>query len=153
MVYRTSLILVLVFSLLIGCAWMRYVYVFKEDEEAHGVWIPRDGDSQIYPFARPVSKMVLHTNGAVVYYSKGGSDVRPFYIVDKWIDSEGDVFYHVYIPGWANSRPGEREHYWIIKVSNSGTVLEAICGYRHFGELPTKINPKDSTYAIYDRQR
>ena len=121
-------------------------YIPKSNEEIYGTWINEDlipqkiGQKRIY------------------YYWSYGETYRElssetpamkwtFTIVNKWKDSEGNVWYKYFI------RDNEFIYieYWITKISNNGTVFESVC---NVGEFPTvdELNDDHFNYCIRYRQ-
>ena len=68
-------------------------------------------------------------------------------ITDKWIDTEGNIWYK-----WLKTEEksgaitSTDEQYWLVKISDSGRVLEqSFSGY----DYPTEVNPDSLKYDYY----
>ena len=69
------------------------------------------------------------------------------WIVDKWVDSKGNVWYkEIWRENWTKSLM-----YALDKVSKDGSTLEYVWGYNDF---PTEadLNTSNSNYKIYYSQ-
>ena len=115
-------------------------------EECWGTWINKDYNEDNAKRA----KLILNRGGTFVLYNKE-SDVPPDYsgtvtIEAKWIDSNGNAWYKIIL--YDNTL----DYYWYLlcKLSNSGTILEAVRSY--VGDFATEIDPKDYNYLVWYRQ-
>ncbi len=124
------------------------VYVLTADEEFYGTWVNQEykGKSS----SRFWVKLVYKSDGTYECY---GFDYMTtpgtagFYtIVEKWTDSEGNVWYKV---AW-KSHSG-RQKKLLGKISNSGNTYEYVSS-RHGGDFPDKIDPNAERYRIYYRK-
>ncbi len=152
MMYRMSLILALILSLLlIGCA-SQQIESREPKEPLHGTWENRD-------YAKPVhdpeeaafniiypSQIVFTPDGkftprGVLAQALG---VTPYRITSKWTDSEGNLWYKVVIKF-------EGEVYLLIKVDSSNKILELSTSP---DDYPTEIDMKrHPTDRIYYRKK
>ena len=143
MMYRVSLILALIFSLLlIGCASQQYVP--KEDEELYGTWVNTDYSGAYFE----EQKIVIYAD-KIEKHSLASIDIPPekgkHTIIDKWTDSEGNILY---------KRKAEGVYMWfeLDKISRDGTTLEVVYSFV-FDKYPTEIDPNHKDYRIYHRQK
>ena len=143
MMYRVSLILALIFSLLlIGCASQQYVP--KEDEELYGTWVNTD-----YSGAYFEEQKIVISADKIEKHSLSSIDIPPekgkHTIIDKWTDSEGNILY---------KRKAEGVYMWfeLDKISRDGTTLEVVYSFV-FDKYPTEIDPNHKDYRIYHRQK
>ena len=124
-------------------------YVPKENEEIYGTWTNADYEKA----SRDVdAKFIIVPDGQEIYATVSSSVKRgilQYTIIDKWTDSEGNVWYKRHIsrnylePPW-----GELD-----RISNNGTTLEFVFSTQVPAKCPTKIDPKDWSYLIYYRQK
>jgi len=112
-----------------------------------GTWINEDFNSHAF-FAR----LELYRDGSWDGYNRisdtGKKETGHYAIVDKWTDSEGNIWYKTH--WWYG--PIDEEHisdYEIDKLSESGKVWEYISDAYEF---PTEIDESDPRYHIYYRQ-
>jgi hypothetical protein len=121
-------------------------YVPKKDEEIYGTWVNMTypGDSRQYP-----QKIVLHYWGEWEEYRDATQDTflsGTFVLVDRWTDSEGNIWYKDYV--WA--RNGLHPNFELDKISKDGTVWEYVFASHDF---PTadNMNSKNPYYRVYYR--
>jgi hypothetical protein len=117
-------------------------YIPKSNEEIYGTWINEDMKYQ---------KFIYYYWGYAEKY-KEVSNKTPTYkitftIVEKWTDSEGNVWYKTF----NRHNAAMTTVFWITKISNNGTVCESVSNY---GEFPSKdeLNVDNFDYHIYYRQ-
>ena len=147
------LILVLAVMVIAGsCATKKEVvteeeyYIPKFNEELCGTWINEEYDSHSYK-----GKKRLYTWGYYEDYRPFDSEVvqlkGTFVIVDKWTDSEGNLWYKTYL---RYSGASEIIHE-LDKISNNGNTWEYAYTTTHFPS-ESKLNPDNTRYRIYYRQ-
>lgn len=120
-------------------------YVPKENEEIYGTWVNTDNSGGY----TEEQKIVIAPGGCKFYGMAAfeihsGNDMHT--IVEKWVDSEGNIWYKRHI----DTSYGE----WIEldKISDNGTTLEYVISFIT-SRLPTKIDPNHKDYRIYYRQK
>jgi hypothetical protein len=116
-------------------------YVAKDTEEIYTTWV----NLEVKP-GRP-RKLIYKANSIVEWFMFDRS-VAPDYIgryliLKKWKDSEGNIWYKIH------SVNPTHEYYSLIKISNSGNILEI--GTSSF-DYPIKIDPKHVFYNKYSRE-
>ena len=131
---------------------------FGDDKEKYGFYAPRDNEELYGTWVnttRPGSneykqKIVMNYWGDWETYKEATDeffDNGTFIIVDRWTDSEGNIWYKEYIR--------EQNYLYPIfeldKISKSGTVWEYLFGY---DGSPTadNMNSKNPYYRIYYRE-
>jgi len=121
-------------------------YVPKPNEELYGTWV-----NTTYAPGYYGQKWILYDWGYYEGYEKVDSTFASpgtFIIVDKWTDSEGNIWYKEYVRnrGYINAT------FELDKISKDGTVWELVFGYNGF---PTadKMNPKNPYYRIFYREQ
>jgi beta-lactamase regulating signal transducer with metallopeptidase domain len=148
------LILIFCFGLLIASLTINPIiadneaYVAKENEELYGTWINPDYDKFIFK-ARMINKpdgtyqAFLTLNSPLSVYS------GIITIVDRWIDSKGDIWYKCTVDGARGD--GCSCFYELHRISNSGSTWEFVFSSIDY---PEKIDPDDVTlnYRIYYRE-
>ena len=112
-----------------------------------GTWINEDYNSHAFP-----ARWELYRDGSWDGYNRisdtGKKYTGHYEIVDKWTDSEGNIWYKTHV--WYG--PIDEVHisaYEIDKFSESGKVWEYISDKFEF---PTEIAESDYRYHIYYRQ-
>ena len=118
-------ILLLVFFVLIiagGCATRRKVISDENFMEVwSGTWINTDYGKGSNP-----QKKVYYSDGRWEEYKQVTNEIRCDWgkatILDKWVDSKGNVWYKTH---WESSHLGWKG-YAMGKISNSGNTLESI---------------------------
>jgi hypothetical protein len=66
-------------------------------------------------------------------------------LVDKWTDTEGNIWYKEFVRYQSNS---VGTWYQLIKISNNGTNLEYMWSKRDF-PVEADLTPDSATYRIY----
>ena len=142
----TNVILTLVIFILIGnYAIGKDEYVPTENEEIYGTWVNPN-----YGWIRFPQKIIIKPGGIYEYcLSKSdlAGSICTYTLTDKWIDSEGNVWYRWI---WQWKGVGETR-YELHKISNSGLTWEWEY-INSFDDYPTEIDPKHPEYHIYYRQ-
>ncbi len=142
-------ILILVFAVMvISEGFATEKKVTKRDYRfVSGTWINEDYDS--YAF---VARCELHRDGSWDGYNRildTGKKVAGHYaLVDKWTDSEGNIWYKTHV-WWGSMVEGHPMEYKLDKFSESGKVWEYIGDKFAF---PTEIDESHPKYHIYYRQ-
>jgi hypothetical protein len=117
-------------------------YLPKSNEEIYGTWINKD---------MSIQKRINYYWGYGESYREASSETPTyritFTIVEKWIDSEGNVWFKNFTLHTGNLNPV----FEILKISNNGTVCESV---RNQGDFPSKeeLNVNHPYYSIYYRQ-
>jgi hypothetical protein len=112
-------------------------YVAKDTEEIYATWVNLEVKSN-----NP-QKLIYRPNGIVEYFYSANPEAGRYLILNKWTDSEGNIWYK------KHSVDGYHEWYSLIKISNSGNILEI--GTSSF-DYPIKIDPKHVFYNKYSRE-
>ena len=96
-------------------------YVPKRDEEIYGTWINKDYDGIRYE-----QKVVYYYWGYGEAFrtasSENPSTKFGFRIIDKWLDSDGNIWYQTY----EISNHDYSVYFILYKISKSGDVLEYV---------------------------
>ena len=112
-----------------------------------GTWINEDYDSH-----RFMAKFVLRPDGTWDAYNRlsdtGKSFIGYYKIVEKWIDSEGSIWYKTHV-WWGSMVEGHPSEYKLDKFSESGKVWEYL-GLT--GDFPAELDEGNFHYHIYYRQ-
>ena len=123
-------------------------YVPKPNEEIYGTWVNKDYSSIV---RRRPQKIVIHFWGYWEDYNKvtDATSIQrgTLTLVDKWINSEGNICYKAY---W---RSGESKYgdFMLHKISNSSSVIEYIYN-SYMWPTEAELNPDNPNYRIYYRQ-
>ena len=139
----TTLVLVFI-VVLAGCATGNKAYKKSFKEEVVGTWINPDYENRYGHHA----KVVIKPDGMYEGYPNAQDTEFKFgllTITDRWIDSEGNIFYKAL----ADNLLGTIK-YELWKLSKSGTVFEYVWDNL---EYPTDINPDGPGYRIIYRQQ
>ena len=134
-----SILVLLAFTL--GYAEEKKAYVPKHDEEVYGPWVNTD-----YPGGWQQCQKVINYPEQFELFNKP-TDKTPAYrgpytIIDKWTDSEGNI--------WYKSRAlCAYGIYLLQKISSSGSIYEYVSSD---SDYPTEIDTNDRTYHIYYRK-
>ena len=121
-------------------------YVPKFDEEINGTWINEEYNSSEYP-----GKYKLYMWGYWESFHSFDSEKTQtkgtFTIVNKWTDSEGNIWYKTY----TRYSTRRRINYELDKISNNGNTWEWVSTTVDF---PTEsdMHPGFQKYHIYYRQ-
>ncbi len=119
--------------------WDKYKpYVAKGTEEIYATWVIVEVKSGPHP-----KKRIYKPIGIVEYLFSANPEAGRYLILNKWADSEGDIWYK------KHSVDRYHEYYSLIKISNSGNTLEIV---RTMNDYPTKIDPKHVWYNKYSRE-
>ena len=134
----------------------------SKKEELYGTWINEEYKGNTPPF----EKYIITPDGKMEFFktevapwepeievSEGewmACDFHTYTIEDKWVDSDGNVWYKVaaQVGGYEKI---ESTAYLLMKISDSNTVLEYMVGRidYHEGLDPTAVK---YVYRIYYRQ-
>ena len=141
------LILILVLAVLViagSCATGNKVYIATKNEELYGTWVNTD-----YEGTRHNQKWTFYKWGYIEGFYMI-ADQRPgawgtFFIVDKWTDPEGNIWYKDH----ERYRNSMSVRFYLIKINNNKGVMEAVWSYNDF---PSQLDPKNVNYVIYYRQ-
>ena len=121
-------------------------YVPKASEELYGTWINTTYNPGFYS-----QKYILYDWGYFEEYEKPTSEYPypgTFIIVDKWTDSEGNIWYKEYV----RERNEMNPTFELDKISKDGTVWEFVFAYNDFPKADT-MNSKNPYYRIYYREQ
>ena len=139
-------ILILIFVVLIivgGCATAKKAYVAKEDEELYGTWVNPEYDEESH-----VAKKVIKHDGTWDEYAMSNSN-RPlgtgeYTIIDKWTDSEGNIWYKI-ISTFFDEKSIQRSntYYYLSKIDKTGNVYELLFSSTDY---PTEFDPDNLRY-------
>jgi hypothetical protein len=157
---RTVILAVLItflsLVLFTGCAPRKYVP--KSNEELYGTWINKSYSGHYARDDIQPQKEVIDSTGYQVF--RFVDDLGKYFvgaetITSKWTDSEGDIWYKTYkgVWDWEDGKKSEVPHF-LYKLSKSATVRESVYASRDTytpSAYPTKIDPKDMTYRVYNR--
>ena len=121
-------------------------YVPRNNEEIYGTWVNMTypGTSRMYP-----QKIVMHFWGEWEEYREATDEnfaTGTFVLVDRWTDSEGNIWYKDYI----RMRNDINPTFELDKISKDGTVWEYVFGNHDF---PTadNMNSTNPYYRIFYR--
>ena len=143
-----SIVAVSVLFLLIVCIHGSAQETFKfmppsSSEEEYGTWV-----NEKYTGTHIPQKFVEYNWGYGETYDlisdKNPSQKYTFFLVDKWTDVDGYIWYKEFCQFF-----GGRRCCCLIRISQDGKVREEVVGNIDF---PTKIDPSSSKYSIYYRQ-
>jgi hypothetical protein len=134
----------------------------SKKEELYGTWINEEYKGSTSPF----DIMVISHKGTIHFYTTEASvweteierlengwipcDFHTLTIEDKWIDSEGNVWYKIVADGGGYEKRVVKS-YLLMKISDSNKVLEYMVGRKGYREVldPTEVK---YVYRIYYRQ-
>jgi hypothetical protein len=125
-------------------------YVPKPNEEIFGTWVNKEysGTRLVHP-----QKLVFRFWGYEEEYTNiadnNSSYQDTFILVDKWTDSEGNIWYKVY------EQNGQMKYGWfsLVKISKGRTVFEYIFNsYPLMWPKEADMNPDNPQYRIYYHQ-
>jgi len=132
---------------------------FGDDKEKYGFYVPRDNEeiygtwvNTTYPGSIEYKqKIVMDFWGDWETYAKATDetfDNGTFILVDRWTDSEGNIWYKEFVRQRNNPFPS----FELDKISKIGTVWEYVFSYKDF---PTadNMNPKNPYYRTYYRDQ
>jgi hypothetical protein len=123
-------------------------YVPKPNEEIYGTWVNKDYSGAVLGHHQ---KFVSHFWGYWGAYNQV-TDKAPtwygtFILVDKWKDSEGNIWYKEYDQnGW--SKYGD---FSLDKISKNGTIIESVYN-SYMWPKEADLNPDNPNYRIYYRE-
>ena len=130
--------------------YRRINYTEDNKELFIGTWI----NAEYNEYKHKLAKYICKPDGTWFLYDKL-SDTEPryfgtFVLTEKWIDSEGNVWYKRIISDIQSGHPS----YELIKVSGSGNILErqVAIGDYSYGDYPSELYPNKSLYVILYRQ-
>jgi hypothetical protein len=142
---RTLILVVLIMAmLLIAGICVADSKSFKRDfkKDMVGTWVNSNYNKNKWV----TSKVVIKSDKTAEFY-KSESDTWPsprtIAIVDRWTDSEGNIYYK------AEVATSIRTKYELWKLNNSKTTLELMS---REVEYFTEIDPNNTYYRIYYRQ-
>ena len=149
---KKQLVLIVFFGLifLIGSGFADdTVYQFrlpKYTEPIYGTWINEEyGNRQYFD-----QKWIFYNWGYFEAYHKISderfSDSGGYILVEKWQDADGNVWHKE-----LDLDKSGGHYYWLDKISNDGTTLEAVLNFSDFPK-ESELNPSNSWYRIYHRQ-
>ena len=125
-------------------------YVPSSKEEIFGTWVNKEysGTREVHP-----QKLVFRFWGYEEEYNNiadnNSSYQDTFFLVDKWTDSEGNIWYKVY----AQNGQMKSGLFGLVKISKGGTVFESINTlYPMMWPTVADMNQDNPQYRIYYRQ-
>ncbi len=138
-----------VLLLIASCA--KKPYAAKEDEEIYGTWVNTDYGTTEFHIPE---KIINNPDGTLEIYggmADSAHSTGVYTIIDKWTDSEGNVFYKTR-RRWGEETYGKKLAYELHKISNLGLTWESVFS---MDKYPTEkdIVPNHPRYAIYYRQK
>jgi len=147
---------VLLVMLVQSCAPAKYTP--KANEELYGTWINKGYSGHYARDVDHAQKEVIDSTGYQAF--RFVDDVGKYWvgaetITSKWTDSEGNIWYKTYkgVRDWDDGMKPEVPHF-LYKLSKSATVRESVYAVRDIytpSAFPTKIDPKDASYRVYNR--
>lgn len=125
--------------------------LLKDSEQLYGIWVNTDYNTNL---GLP-AKRIFNTDGTWAKYERIDSPIwysGRFTITDKWPDRKGNTWYKVVAVG-----PRTGTYYFLIKISNCGTILECACS---IFDYPIGVESSSCSenhlptfeYSIYYRQ-
>jgi hypothetical protein len=134
-------------------------YTPKANEELYGTWINKSygGHYDPLPSRGDPQKEVIDSDGYHVFRfvdDPGQYFVGAETIISKWTDSEGNIWYKTYKGAWSDVNGKTKVPHFLYKLSKSATVRECVYAIRDTytpSAFPTKIDPKDPSYLLYNR--
>ena len=113
-------------------------------EEIYGTWINHEYDKS----GRSHAKLIYSYDGTwsmfLTEHSEFPSETATFIIEDKWIDSNGNIWYKVSYKAY-----GYYPAYSLIKLSNDAKTMERELSIEFF---PETLDTKHDRYTIHYRQ-
>jgi len=133
-------------------------YTPKPNEELYGTWINKTYSGHYAPGDVHPQKELLDSAGYTVFrltddFAKYWTG--PEQIVGRWTDSEGNIWYKTHKFNWSDGKKDVAAHL-LYKLSKSATVRESVFVIRDTynpDAFPKKIDPKDTSYTIYNRAK
>ena len=143
-----SILILVLAVLIISEGYASEKKVSKQDYKfVSSTWINEEYNSHAFP-----ARWELHRDGTFDGYNRisdTGKKYTGYYvIVDKWTDSEGNIWYKMHV-GYGPIDEGPPSAYELDKFSESGKVWESISDNSAF---PTEIDESHAKYHIYYRQ-
>ena len=145
------LILILVLAVMIiagSCATQKQAYIPKINEELYGTWVNTDYDGV---YDESPQKFIHYNWGYTESFGLVTAQYpnirRVFYIMDKWTDSEGIIWYKV---TW-QLRGSPNMRFYIVKINVKEGSWEDIWSYKDFPS-ESDLTPEHVKYEIYYRQ-
>lgn len=126
----------------------------KANEELYGTWTNESYGVMTSAIFMP-QKEVIDASGHVAYTNISDHDPAgkgTERIASKWIDSEGNIWYKTF--GTISNGDKVLTIQTLHKLSKSATVQEYVSVWLSKPDpnnYPTKIDPKDANYRIYNR--
>jgi hypothetical protein len=142
-------ILVLVLAVLIiagSCATKNQAYIPKSDEELYGAWVNTDYTGVDY-----AQKFILYNWGYCEIFrlvsDQNIDDRAVFYIMDKWTDPEGNIWYKV---TW-QFKGATKIIFELTKINENEGSWERVWSYKDFLS-ESDLTPEHVLYGIRYRQ-
>ena len=139
-----SILILVLTTLIISEGFATEKKVTKRDYKFFsGTWINEEYDS--HPF---MAKYIIYRDGTFDAYNKtsdtGKKYIGCYEIVEKWIDSEGNIWYKMH------NITGESafNSYLLCKISDSGRIYEVVSSQ---DDYPTELGQNHIKYRIYYR--
>ena len=134
---------------------------FGDDKEKFGFYVPKDSEEICGTWVNTTyaagagygfyQKWVLYNWGYWEGYYKLTAEFSDmtgtFILVDKWTDSEGNIWYKEFVRQRNNPFPS----FELDKISKIGTVWEYVFSYKG-SPTADNMNPKNPYYRIYYRE-
>lgn len=141
------LILVLVTLVVAGSCASANRVSRKDYRFLSGTWINEEYNT--HPFK---ARLVIRPDGTFVVYSRTTDttkdEIGHFVVVDKWTDSEGNIWYKTHVWGGVMVE-GKPSAYELARLSDSGNIWELVS---ISGEFPAEIDVNHPRYHIYYRE-
>ena len=125
-------------------------YVPNPKEELYGTWVNKEYSGTLLAYYQ---KWVFRFWGYAKQYNNVADKLsvfqNTFFLVDKWSDSEGNIWYKIYI------QEGSWKYGWfaVVKFSKGGTVFEYTdAAYPLMWPSEADLEPDNPKYRIYHRQ-
>ena len=133
-------------------------YVPTANEELYGTWTAEQGKAEFRKIEYAANRLALYYQPS----TQQPSAVDSLVIAGKWKDSEGNIYYKGTSINTGEGTQGSHKGeflIWLVKLSNSGTVLERMFVMPTNDEqiknpvYPTKMDPQNMFYGIYNRSK
>ena len=129
-----------------SCATQKQAYIPKPNEELYGTWANAEYDGVEHG-----QKFINYNWGYTEAYRLATDQYpdtrRAFYIMDKWTDSEGIIWYKV---TW-QLRGSPTMRFYLVKINKSEGSWEEVWTYKDFPSESDLI-PEHVEYGIWYRQ-